>query len=191
MKPKSSQLNSNNVFHPSKRLFMQGALGAVVTVNSSALFASIPPTQEKCIEIRNLHTGESIKTTFWANGEYLNDELQTMNKVLRDHRSNDVHPMDPALFDLLHALQQSVGVSGAFQIISGYRSEETNQMLRNNSTKVARRSLHMRGKAVDIRLPGCDLERLQASALALKAGGVGYYPRSNFIHVDTGRVRFW
>jgi len=191
MKSKFSQQYSNAVSHPSKRLFIQGALGAVVAMNSSALFASVQPLREKHIEIKNLHTGESAKTTFWADGQYLKDELQVMNNVLRDHRSNDVYPMDPALFDLLHALQATVETKGSFQVVSGYRSSATNQMLRANSTRVARRSLHMQGKAIDILLPGCDLAHLQTAALGLKAGGVGYYPKSNFIHVDTGRVRFW
>ena len=115
-----------------------------------------------------------------------------VNRVLRDHRSGDFYPMDPDLLDTLYLLQQSVGVSGAFHIISGYRSPSTNEKLRaSGGGGVAKRSLHMQGKAVDIRLPGCGLKDLRNAALELKAGGVGYYAKSNFIHVDTGRVRRW
>ena len=99
--------------------------------------------------------------------------------------------MDPKLLDLLYVLQQVTGISGAFHIIFGYRSPQTNQKLRTKSGGVAKRSLHMQGKAIDIRLPGCELKHLRDAALSLKAGGVGYYAKSDFIHVDTGRVRRW
>jgi len=110
---------------------------------------------------------------------------------LRDHRTGDHHSMDPALFDLLHQVQARLECRGEFQIISGYRSPKTNKMLRRNSSGVAKRSMHMDGKALDIRLEGCDLKQLHRAAKSLKAGGVGLYTRSNFVHVDTGRVRYW
>ena len=99
--------------------------------------------------------------------------------------------MDPRLLDILHHLQQATGGKGPFEIISAFRSPQTNQMLRANGGGVARRSLHMEGKAMDIRLRGVDTRRLRQAALELQAGGVGYYPSSDFIHVDTGRVRSW
>ena len=99
--------------------------------------------------------------------------------------------MDQRLFDLLHLLQQQVGSKGSYHVISGYRSPKTNAMLNSKSNGVAKRSLHMQGRAIDIRLPGVELKHLRQAALNLKAGGVGYYPKSNFIHVDTGRTRFW
>ena len=156
-----------------------------------ALWASLQTGSERTLAFRNLHTGESLRTTFWAQGNYLDDELQAVNHVMRDHRSGDVHPMDPKLLDLLYALQQSVAVNGAFHIISGYRSPRTNQKLRAQGGGVAKKSLHMQGKAIDIRLPGCPLARLRDAAMALRAGGVGYYAKSDFIHIDTGRVRRW
>ncbi len=156
-----------------------------------ALWASLQTGPERTLAFRNLHTGESLRTTFWAQGDYLDDELQAVNHVMRDHRSGDVHPMDPKLLDLLYALQQSVAVNGAFHIISGYRSPGTNQKLRAQGGGVAKKSLHMQGKAIDIRLPGCPLARLRDAAMALRAGGVGYYAKSDFIHIDTGRVRRW
>ncbi len=156
-----------------------------------ALWASLQTGPERTLAFRNLHTGESLRTTFWAQGDYLDDELQAVNHVMRDHRSGDVHPMDPKLLDLLYALQQSVAVNGAFHIISGYRSPRTNQKLRAQGGGVAKKSLHMQGKAIDIRLPGCPLARLRDAAMALRVGGVGYYAKSDFIHIDTGRVRRW
>ena len=99
--------------------------------------------------------------------------------------------MDTKLFDQMYLLQQTTGVNGSFQIISAYRSPATNEKLRAKSNGVAKRSLHMQGRAIDIRLPGCDLKNLRNAALDLKAGGVGYYAKSNFIHIDTGRVRRW
>jgi uncharacterized protein YcbK (DUF882 family) len=111
--------------------------------------------------------------------------------ILRDHRTGDVHDMDQGLLDLLYLLQTRVESRQTFQIISGYRSPKTNAMLSGKSKGVAKRSYHMQGKAIDIRLNGCDLKQLHKAALSLKAGGVGYYPSSDFIHVDVGRVRRW
>ena len=177
--------------HTGRRRFLQACLGTTATLATPGLWASVHREPERSLSLRNLHTGEKLRATFWAQGDYIGEELRAVNRVLRDHRSGDVHPMDPKLLDLLYLLQQSVAVKGSFHIISGYRSPATNQKLRASSSGVAKKSLHMQGKAIDIRLPGCELKHLRDAALALKAGGVGYYPGSNFIHVDTGRVRSW
>ncbi|MFQ5643845.1 MAG: DUF882 domain-containing protein [Thiogranum sp.] len=177
--------------HPARRRFIQTLLGTGALVATPLLQASVQRAPERSLAFRNLHTGETLRATYWAQGTYLKDELKDVNRVLRDHRSGEVYPMDPKLLDLLYVLQQSVGVSGAFHIISGYRSPQTNTKLRAKSSGVAKRSLHMQGRAVDIRLPGCELRQLREAALSLQAGGVGYYARSDFIHVDTGRVRRW
>ena len=147
--------------------------------------------QERILRLHNLHTGENLKATYWAEGQYLAEEIAALNRVLRDHRSNETYRMDQRLFDMLHVLQQQVGSDGTFHVISGYRSPKTNAMLNRNSSGVAKRSLHMQGRAIDIRLPGVELKHLRQAALNMKAGGVGYYPRSDFIHIDTGRTRFW
>jgi uncharacterized protein YcbK (DUF882 family) len=117
--------------------------------------------------------------------------VEEINFILRDHRTGDIHSMDEQLVDLLYVLQSQTGSQGAFHIISGYRSPATNSMLNKRSSGVAKRSYHMQGKAIDVCLPGCDLKNLHAAALSLKAGGVGYYPGSGFIHVDVGPVRRW
>ena len=191
MKEKKLIAHHSQVPHPGRRSFLQTCLGTGATLAAPSLWASVHRAPERTLSFTNLHTGEKLRTTFWAQGDYIRDELKAVNRVLRDHRSGDVHAMDPKLLDLLYLLQQSVAVKGAFHIISGYRSPATNRQLSARSSGVAKKSLHMQGKAIDIRLPGCELKQLQKAALALQAGGVGYYPKSNFIHVDTGRVRRW
>jgi uncharacterized protein YcbK (DUF882 family) len=121
----------------------------------------------------------------------LKESLREINHLLRDHRTGDTVQMDRELLDLLYSLQHKVESKKEFQVISGYRSPKTNAMLRSKSSGVAKKSLHMQGKAIDIRLPGTSLKNLRKAAVALKSGGVGYYPNSNFVHVDTGRVRYW
>jgi len=147
---------------------------------------------ERAISLFNLHTGEELDDlTYWIDGEYLPDSLERFNWLLRDHRTDEVHSMDPALFDLVHAITSRLCSSDPVQIISGYRSPETNRALRKQSSGVASNSLHMAGKALDIRVEGCGLENLKKTAKSLRAGGVGYYPKSRFVHIDTGRVRYW
>ena len=146
---------------------------------------------ERRLKFYNLHTGEHLRATYWVDGVYVPDEMTAINRILRDFRTGDIQRMDPHLMDLLFALQHKVDKRGTFHVISGYRSPKTNARLHRASNGVATRSLHMRGKAIDIRLPGVELGHLRQAALKLHAGGVGYYPNSNFIHVDTGRPRFW
>ncbi len=146
---------------------------------------------ERKIQLRNLHTGEKIRATYWEDGKYIPETMRDMAHFLRDHRTGDKHRIDAGLMDILHDLQLRIGSRKEFHIISGYRSPKTNRMLSSRSGGVAKRSLHMRGRAIDIRLPGTDLSNLRKAALSMRAGGVGYYPQANFIHVDTGRFRTW
>ena len=139
----------------------------------------------------NLHTGESLKTKYWAEGEYLPDAMADINHILRDFRTNLVLPIDPQLLDLLNGLPSTLGTAQPFQIISGYRSPATNFTLAANSDGAAKGSLHMQGKAIDLRIEGTALGDLHQAAMDLQGGGVGYYPKSNFVHVDVGRVRHW
>ena len=164
-----------------------GAAG-LISVPSQAFATTLTPRR---LALQNTHTGEKIDCCYWENGKYVPDAVAALNKVLRDHRSGDVHMMDAGLYDILAALQAKTESRGPFQIISGYRSPKTNAMLNSKSSGVAKHSLHMDGKAMDVRLPGVQLAHLRNAALTLKKGGVGYYPTSNFVHVDTGRVRQW
>lgn len=175
----------------SRRRFLRQAAGAAAGLLIVPAHASLPRQDPRVLSLRNLHTGEKLTRTYWAHGEYLVEPLADIDHLLRDHRSDQSHPMDPQLLDLLHRLQHKVGSVKPFEIISGYRSPKSNAMLRGKSSGVAKKSLHMQGKAIDVRLPGQDLHKLRQAALSLKAGGVGYYPKSNFLHIDTGRVRHW
>jgi len=153
--------------------------------------APLPASAIRRASIHNLHTGEMLDTVYWENGAYLPGALAEAMRVMRDWRNGDEHVMDPRLFDLLHAIQSRLEVSKPFQLISGYRSPQTNAMLHAESGQVASKSQHMLGKASDIRVEGVDLANLHRAALSLKAGGVGFYPVSNFVHVDVGPVRQW
>lgn len=137
------------------------------------------------------HTGEKLKLVYWESGAYLADAMLEINRLLRDFRTGDVHPIDPGVLDILHATRSSLGSSGRFEIISGYRSPTTNAMLAGRNSGVAKKSLHVQGRALDVRLQGVEIAHLRGAALELRAGGVGYYPKSDFVHVDTGRFRSW
>ena len=141
--------------------------------------------------LHNLHTGETLDAVYFERGRYVPDALAQAMRVLRDWRNGEEHVMDPRLFDVLHAIHAKLGATVPFQIISGYRSPETNAMMHARSPGVASNSQHMQGKASDIRLQGVDLGDLHKAALSLKAGGVGLYPVSNFVHVDVAAVRTW
>jgi len=143
------------------------------------------------LHFTNVHTGEKFKGEYWVNGRYLPDAFGSIKSVLRDYRSNQQFPIDPRLMDILYVLQHRIGNYQTFDVFSGYRSPATNARLRQASHGVAARSLHMTGQAIDINLPGTRLASLRKSAMALNAGGVGFYPASDFVHVDTGRVRHW
>ena len=179
---------------PSRRTFFKlGAIAAATAILPRAAFGSGArmSVAEKSLAFYNTHTGEKLKAIYWAEGEYFPDSLREINHILRDPRNNEVHDIDTQLLDLLSAIRQEIDTSQPFHVISGYRSVETNAFLRAHSTGVAENSLHLVGKAIDIRSPGRDLRNLQKVATALKAGGVGYYPKSDFVHVDVGRVRYW
>jgi uncharacterized protein YcbK (DUF882 family) len=128
---------------------------------------------------------------YHEDGLYLPDAMAAANQVLRDHRSDEIAQMDPALLDFLHAAQTRLGSTGTFEIISAYRSPATNEMLRQRGGGVARRSLHLQAKAIDVRLTDAATKDLRQVGLDLQRGGVGYYSKSNFVHLDTGRVRWW
>jgi uncharacterized protein YcbK (DUF882 family) len=146
---------------------------------------------ERKLHLYNTHTGESLKSVFWAEGKFVPEAMNDINKLLRDHRNNRIAPIDPKLLFLLDQVASQVSAGSPVHIISGYRSPETNRMLNENTSGVARHSLHLDGKAIDVRIPGRDLAVLHKAALHAGGGGVGYYPDSQFVHMDTGRLRHW
>ena len=137
------------------------------------------------------HTAERLTLAYAAGDTYFPDALATVSRFLRDFRNGEVHPIDPQLLDQLHAVSAATGSRASFDVISGYRSPATNQALHERSNGVASRSLHLEGRAIDIRLPDVPLADLRDAAVSLRAGGVGYYPGSRFVHLDTGRHRRW
>ncbi|MDX1581838.1 MAG: DUF882 domain-containing protein [Alphaproteobacteria bacterium] len=157
---------------------------------SAAKAALSPQTSVGKLKIVNLHTGERFHDVFREGGTYVPDAIAELEVVLRDHRTGDTHPIDPRLFDWMASLRSRLE-GKEFGIISGYRSPKTNAMLQANSNGVAKRSKHMDGKAIDLRLSGVDTFKLRQLAIKDQRGGVGYYAKSDFVHLDTGRPRFW
>ncbi len=155
----------------------------VVTMSAAA--------QPRRLSFYHTHTSEKIDVVYSEGHSYLPDALNEINYFLRDFRSGEAHSIDTALLDFLHDVQAHTGSRARFEIISGYRSPATNAMLRNKSRGVAKRSMHMQGRAVDVRLRDVDSNQLRKAARNIGGGGVGYYAKSDFVHLDTGRVRFW
>jgi|SRR3984957_9584317 uncharacterized protein YcbK (DUF882 family) len=148
--------------------------------------------KEHFLRLYNTHTGERIEIVYRRGDQYATDVLDKLDYFLRDHRTGDVRHFDPRLYDTLADLAASVGQPGAeIDIICGYRTSSTNETLRAHTTGVAKNSLHIQAEAIDLRMPSVDTLKLRQAALALHRGGVGYYPHSDFIHVDVGRVRQW
>jgi uncharacterized protein YcbK (DUF882 family) len=176
-----------------RSLLKAGALALGASILPGTLLGAIqaPQSPERTLALYNLHTGETLKTAYWVQGEYLSQALSEINHILRDFRTEEILPIDTGLLDLLHDLHNTTGSRGMLHVVSGYRSPATNARLRENSHGVAGHSMHMVGKAADIRVPGYSLSSLRKAATDLKGGGVGYYPDSDFVHVDVGRVRYW
>jgi uncharacterized protein YcbK (DUF882 family) len=168
-----------------------GAAAGLASIAAPAWAGQLDIWEPRRAVLDNLHTGEKFNEVYYANGSYLPDALAEATRVMRDWRTGDEHFIDPGLFDALHAIGDKLETRAPFQVISGYRSPKTNAMLHERSSGVATNSQHTVGKAIDVRVPGVELSNLRNAALSLSAGGVGFYPVSNFVHVDTGRVRQW
>jgi len=172
-----------------RRLLVAGVAGAAVLSPLGAAARIVGG--ERVLRFHNIHTGEKISRVYWENGQYLAGPLREFNHLLRDWRTDEVTRIDLKVLDLLAELHKVMDSSKSFDVISGYRSPKTNAKLRADGRGVAKKSFHMRGMAVDVSLPGRDLRKLHKAAISLKQGGVGYYGKSGFVHVDTGRVRYW
>jgi uncharacterized protein YcbK (DUF882 family) len=184
-----------------RKLLKAGLLGAataIIPIGAAAAQWTVEPANfilrpvaPRGLSFYNIHTGESLNTVYFEDGEYVPGALREVNYFFRDFRANEIKPIDPRLLDLLHRIRLALATSQPFNLISGYRSPATNAWLASQSEGVARHSLHTFGLASDINVPGRSLALLHGVALAMRGGGVGYYPRSDFVHVDTGRVRRW
>ena len=177
--------------HARRDLLKLGLASTLVAAPAAALASTGLNVRPRRLVFDNLHTGEKLDAVYWDRGAYVPDALQAVNHVLRDFRNGEVHPIAPKLLDLLDVLSARVETNRPFEVISGYRSPATNAKLHAKSNGVASKSLHMQGMAIDIRLADVDLSKLHDAALGMAVGGVGYYPSSDFVHVDIGRVRHW
>lgn len=184
---------SNGQIDLSRRFFVKGCAlllpgAALVTPWQLARATAV----ERTLSFHHTHTGEHLSLVYHDGADYLPDALTEVNRLLRDFRSEEIYPIDPLLLDLLSTVRSMTGERGTFEVISGYRSPATNNMLRHKGGGgVAKRSLHMQGKAIDVRLTGVDSAKLRKVSIALARGGVGYYSKSDFVHLDTGRFRTW
>lgn len=161
----------------------------IVLLSLPTAFGNIDDARR--LEFYHTHTGEQLEVTYFRNGHYQADALHQLNRFLSDWRNGKAREIDPQLMDILWDIEQANGTQGVYEVISAYRSPETNEMLRGRSSGVAGDSQHLHGKAIDVRLRGLDTRVLRDTALKLSRGGVGYYAQSDFVHVDTGRVRRW
>jgi uncharacterized protein YcbK (DUF882 family) len=166
------------------------AIAAIFAWSLTVAAADVAAGQRR-LELTNLHGGEKLTVTFHDEHDLAPDAAAALRHLLRDYRVDEEHAMDFGLFMQLTDLAGECGVPAQYEVISGYRSPGTNAKLRAAGHAVAERSQHMEGHAIDVRLKDCPLARLHELALAAKRGGVGYYPRSNFVHIDTSRVRSW
>lgn len=146
---------------------------------------------DKSVSLYNVHTGESLRAVYWSGGKYDLQALDDIKYILRDFRTGVIRDIHPDLLDFLSSIRDLLGTRQYFHIVSGYRSPATNELLRKSSGGVAKNSMHLYGKAVDFRVPARDLELVRRAAISLQCGGVGYYPDSDFVHVDVGEVRTW
>jgi uncharacterized protein YcbK (DUF882 family) len=173
---------------------MAGGAAAAVVLNPFPAWAAARDllNPDRKLTFFNIHTNEHLCVRYYIKGKYDRKALKAINYILRDYRTGEIIDIDRSLLDLLFAISvKTRSPSATFEVISGYRSPATNAMLREKSRGVASKSLHMVGKAIDIRLSGYNIRRLRETAVKLKAGGVGFYPKSHFVHVDVGRVRYW
>ena len=176
-----------------RRAFLGAAATLLVKPSWKPAFAALPRSGARSLAFYNLHTGERLAVDYWVEGRYQAQALSAINSLLRDFRTGEVHAIAPSLLDLLATMHLRLEGQGLFEVISGYRSSATNAILHAASehSGVAVKSLHMQGMAIDIRVPGRALDKVRDVALAMRAGGVGYYPSSDFVHVDIGPVRRW
>lgn len=163
-------------------------MGAVPALSWAETLAG---SQTRRIALHNIHTDEKIDAVYWEKGAYVPAVMTQVNRVLRDYHTGDVHPIDPQLMDLLGSISAKLDSKAPFRVISGYRSPHTNEAMHERSHGVAKNSLHMQGQAIDIHVENVSLDHLHRAALDIGRGGVGYYPHSDFVHVDVGPVRRW
>ncbi|MDE9444888.1 YcbK family protein [Xenorhabdus bovienii] len=181
----------NDIDYSRRKWLGIGAAALGLSLLPQHALAALTTPRPRILRFDNLHTGETLKAEFFDGRRYNKSELARLNYLFRDYRQNKIKSIDPKLFDQIYLLQMMIGISKPVQLVSGYRSLTTNNMLRQASGGVAKRSYHTRGQAMDFHIDSVQLANIRKAALKMRAGGVGFYPKSNFIHIDTGPVRTW
>ncbi|PHM37916.1 YcbK family protein [Xenorhabdus innexi] len=181
----------NNIDHNRRKWLGVSMVALGLGLLPQHALATLTTPRPRILRVDNLHTGEKIKAEFFDGHHYNKSELIRLNYLFRDYRQNETKKIDPKLFDQIYLLQMMMGINKPVQLVSGYRSLKTNNMLRHASSGVAKHSYHTRGQAMDFHIDGMKLSHIRKAALKMRAGGVGFYPKSNFIHIDTGPVRTW
>jgi uncharacterized protein YcbK (DUF882 family) len=179
------------MMNPRRRQVLGVLAGAAALWSTSRAARAASAAAPRRIALLNLHTGERLEIEYFRDGAYAPEALAAIDVLLRDFRNGEKHLIDPKLMDYLVDVAEKLGAPPAYSVISGYRSPETNQRLHERSSGVSQRSLHMQGRAIDVRMTGVDCADLAARARELTRGGVGYYRASNFVHLDTGAFRTW
>jgi uncharacterized protein YcbK (DUF882 family) len=172
-------------------LRLAGGLAAAALFGGRRAFAARPLLADRTLAFLSVNTGEHLRAEYCVAGQYQPDAMRAIGHLLRDHRTDAIHAIDPTLLDQLFTLQRRLEATEPYHVVCGYRSPETNAFVRRQHRGVARNSYHIDGRAVDVSLPDRELGQLRAAALDLAVGGVGYYPRSGFVHLDTGPARTW
>ena len=190
----SPPVKNTKEIDPVRRRFIKmtifSGLTAFVPLHALAAIPDFTP-QDRSLNLYNPVTEETLTTTYWFNGQYVPEALEKIDYIMRDHRTDEVKSIDLGLINLLHTIKIHIELDEPFHIVSGYRCRKSNELLRKSGRNAARNSYHLKGQAADIRLPDGHLASLLKVATVIKGGGVGYYPRDNFIHVDVGPVRYW
>ncbi|AHG21983.1 hypothetical protein Z042_21960 [Chania multitudinisentens RB-25] len=181
----------DKIDHHRRKWLTLGSAAIGIALLPGQAIASLSTARPRILLLNNLNTGESIKAEFFDGKGYNREELVRLNHLFRDYRANKTKTIDPRLFDHLYRLQGLLGTTKPIQLISGYRSMTTNNEMREHRRGVAKQSYHTKGQAMDFHIEGIQLSNVRKAALKMRAGGVGYYPRSNFVHIDTGPVRTW
>lgn len=184
-------MSSNPSGAMGRRQFLAGAGIMAAAAISVPLKNALAAAPTRTLSLEQLHTKERIEATYMADGRFDDDALDRLDRFLRDWRTGDVMPIDRNLFDMLYILSQQLPSKRPIVVVSGYRTVKTNEMLRRSGRGAAKNSFHTHGMAVDFRLPGVKTSAVRRHAMALEVGGVGYYPDSGFVHIDTGPIRYW
>ncbi|MDD2464011.1 MAG: DUF882 domain-containing protein [Desulfobulbus sp.] len=186
-------VSENTIFQSTRRSFLIHSTQALVGLAALSIpeICSAKVAKKRTISLFHVRAQKELTLTYATGNSYNPKALAKINSFLRDYQTGQIHQMDPKLLDILWVVQQEMGCKGSYKVVSAFRSPQTNRKLRLTKSGVAGHSLHMQGQAIDISLPGAHLNQVRQCAIAMQTGGVGYYPQSDFVHLDSGMYRTW